>query len=276
VSSLDDVKVGLRKLGESAGNTSESPMFVTDEQHDLYVRRNKWSWAHGNPNSMLITPIGSMWEDGAYYHTKNMMMGVRKAGFMAWLAEINDSYCTAPYANLSAMRDDAMLRAQTLGVEWLLLIETDALPEPDTALKLVAAEAPVIAPIIIHPKTERGLGIPGYAAGVGVKPVRWVPTTMLLIRAGVLRCPEVRFGTTTTEGEFFRRLAHYNHQAFIHTDVILPIARPPSDFPLLPWGKRQELFAQVDAKRRQIPNRRSLLPNDPREIEGVYSPELFE
>jgi len=144
------------------------------------------------------------------------------------MEEIADDGMRVPYEALGQMRDEAISRAVTSGVEYLWMQDTDALPEPDTMTRLMGLELPIVAPVIID-GTGLSFSGPRYEPGQGVMKVRWCPYTGILIQTSLFSAlPGLRvMGDARGEGVFFLRLWSVAQQMLVDTNNELKIASSP-------------------------------------------------
>ncbi len=211
-------------------------IFANPAEQQLYAKRYSYSYPHGSPNSCLVASIGTMWSPGAWAKVADMVMYTRQQGFNCWWEELSDtSSVNQPMTN--TMRNDALLKASSIGVEYVLALDNDALPEPDMLVRLMNAEVTCIAPFISDTRAEEVcIGSPRRPTGQSQQPMKWVPFTALLLHTSILNCIGVRpFTDTGNEGQFFRLLARYGHRVWMDTDNQLLVASPPSYPGELSW-----------------------------------------
>ena len=232
--------------------------FYTKQQEELHKQQREFlPRAHVSPNSVLVAPIGVMWEGHSFEKVTGMVEHHHSAGFLCWLEEIPDPCVHFPHLDLGQMMDEAVIRAQGSGVEWVCLLHTDILPEPQLLTELMTPGAPVIAPATIHPDTGASISGPNLKPGQGIKLVRWFPWSFMLFRLSVFNCfPGERFfHGDSLEGPFFNRLWHYGHSAWLDTDHVLEMATQPSYAGRQTWNEFMDRMEQVHTKRLETPNR---------------------
>jgi len=198
--------------------------FSSREERALYEKQVAYGWPNSQPNSVYIACVGQMWATGSWEAVTKMMEATQEAGFNCWRQETSDPKIHIPYTDIESMRDSGAVEAMRLGFDYLCWIDNDIHPEPDLLLRLMASEKPVIVPFINGPAN---ISSPKYIFGQGVQPIKWAVLSMLLIKTTVLNClgPVPTTGLTG-EGDFFRRLAYYGHQAWMDTDSVLEASSP--------------------------------------------------
>uniref|UniRef100_A0A6M3JB92 Glycosyltransferase n=1 Tax=viral metagenome TaxID=1070528 RepID=A0A6M3JB92_9ZZZZ len=216
-----------------------------------------------------------MWSPGAWQKTVDMVVKSNKVGVCTWLHEMVDINAGIPYAHLNMMRDTACMYAHDTGFEWVLLIENDALPDEDMLIKLLNWDMPVVVPYIVDEVLDRPICSPYYKKGSGLQPVMWSVFTCMLINTKVLNCfPFAQpFDTVGIESGLFHKLRHFGHKVYQDTNTELKIAKRPA-YPVDHGGLEAEwkVWVELDKKRRQIPDRRPIDPEDKRQVNGIYMP----
>jgi len=263
----------------NANTGIELRFFASDIEKERVFKTQHFRPAHIRPGSTLVAPVGIMWEPGAWQKTVDMVVKSNKAGVCTWLHEMCDINAGIPYAHLNMMRDTACMYAHDAGFEWLLLIENDALPDEDLLLKLLNWDMPVVVPYIMDDVLKRPICAPFYKAGSGLQPVQWAVFTCMLINTRVLNCfPFAQpFANIAIESGLFHRLRHFGHKVYQDTNTELKIACRPC-YPVDHGGLEAEWksWVELDKKRRQVPNRAPIDPNDKRQVNGIYMPMGME
>jgi len=272
--SADD-KSSLATQNPNANTGIELRFFASDIEKERVFKSAQFRPPHLRPGSTLVAPIGVMWEPGCWQKTVDMVLRSNKAGVCCWLHEMVDINAGIPAAHLNIMRNTACMYAHDTGFDWLLLIENDALPEKDLLLKLLNWDMPVVVPYILDEKFGKPICAPFYKQGSGLQPVQWAVFTCVLINTRVLNCfPCAQpFTAVAIESGFFHKLRHFGHKAYQDTNTELKITRRPS-YPVDYGGLENEwkAWVEIDKKRRQIPDRRPIDPNDPHQVNGIYMP----
>lgn len=207
--------------------------FATPQERDAGRRKMDISWPHVRPDSVLVAAMGNHWPEGAWHRVVDMILETNRRGVYAALSEVQDR-CFDPYDSLGTMRNEAILEAQYEGFEWLLYVDCDIRPEPDTILRLLAWQMPIVAPLVVEPGTGKPLHGPAHAANGGLKPAKWCVLSMLLFRTTVFNCTGPRFwgdAIGADEGYHFKTLWLYGHRPWIDTNTQLVVGGKPT-YPL--------------------------------------------
>jgi len=249
--------------------------FATDAEKRVAEETGHTKFPHLRPDSVYVIAIGTNWEPGCWQHVIDMVSHTNESDVCCWFDEIPDNMATIPYSNLNPMRDAACLYAHSLGFEWVMLIENDALPEPDMLLRLLKWNMPVIVPYIEDKVIGQSIAAPVYERGIGLQPVQWSALTCVLIWCKVLNCfPDCSpFHDVVTESRFFNKLIHFGHRVYQDTDTNMKIAkRPCYAGGLSSLNKLWKFWEQTDKSRRREPDRRPIDPNSPNQIGDIYLP----
>lgn len=227
------------------------PIRVDRETHPLYFDSN-WPrdaidskllgnaphFSHLKPMSVLVTPIGNMWVENAWHRFQDMVVhSSEQIGRTVAVEEIHDN-CTLPFDHIGQMRNSAMLTALDGGFDWWFMIETDVLLEVDTLERLLAWDRPVIAPLMVDDEKGSPLTSPKLKANTGLQRVIWTVNTAILFNVKVFNAtgPDpwgTHFGLN--EYQFFQKLAHYGHHAYVDTNTVIHVAKAPSFPRNLSW-----------------------------------------
>lgn len=247
--------------------------YATDAEQKRMERKAKYP--HIRPDSVLVASIGTSWEPGAWQRVVDMVTYTNFHGVCCWFSEIPDTVSQLPYQNVNHMMDSACLTASNIGVEWLMLIQNDALPEPDLLMRLLEWQTPVVVPYIYDDVLGQPIAGPVYERDTGLQPVEWACFTCILIWSKVLNCFAdcAPFRNSTRESWFFSRLIHYGHRAYQDTNTELKIAtRPTYHGANESLGDLWEKWEEADQRRRRPPDRRPIDPNDLNQKAGIYLP----
>ena len=232
---------------------------MSEAEQELFNDQQEYSYPHSSPNSVFIGAIGNMWKPGAWQCVVDMIAHTRMSGFNCMMDEIGNT-TMIPWVGLSDMRNEAVARACRSGCEYALLIENDALPEPDMLIKLMSEEMPIVAPIIFDKEingAKVGIGLPQRIADNGIQPMRWVPLTAVLFKVNVFNATgPMPFASTTLESQLFQLLWHYGHRAWMQTDVELKVASQPQRMFTKDWKSLWEWLERTyDRMRNDEPDR---------------------
>lgn len=214
-------------------------------------------WPHIRPHSVLVAAMGNHWRQGSWQRVVDMVDYTQNQGVYAALHEIQDR-CFNPYDALGTMRNEAILTAVGEGFEYLCYLDNDVQPEPDTLIKLLTWNVPVIAPFIAEPGTGKGLHGPELKVNTGLQRAKWSVLSMLLFHTATFRATGPQFwrdAIGADEGWHFQQLQHwYGVPLFIDTNTTLVVGGRPL-YPLalnrLPSGsmKTVEQASRVAAAR---------------------------
>lgn len=254
-----------------------------EREHDVSKRREQLAFPHIHPGSTLVAPMGNLWTPGAWQRVLDMVMESNRQGHLTWLEEMPDSRGELPYAANPMQHDMAHIRARNAGMEYVLMLDCDVEPEPDTLVRLMRHELPIIVPFMKDEGNSKNLGReisygnPPWEKDSGIRPVQWATLSFLLIRSNVFNCfgGGPVFGGSLTERPFFERLWYYGHRAYMDTSVEVK-GRAPSFPGDMDFDERWERLKEVDKKRRVTPDRAPIDPDTKDVIEGVYLPNYAE
>ncbi len=253
--------------------------FANPAEQQMGKERLERSWGHVRPNSVLVAAMANHWAPGAWHRVADMLNYTTQTGLCCALDEIQDR-CFQPYDALGTMRNEAILHALNEGYEWLCYVDCDVEPEPDTLVRLIRWDMPIVAPYVVEPGTGKPLHGPMWPANTGLHTIRWCVLSMLLFRTSVFNCVGPRFwgdAMGADEGYHFKTLWHYGHRPYLDTNTRLVTASRPT-YPLatnrMTWEQRQEFWKRKLDGMRQPPDRRPYTQAvDPKlVIDGEYMP----
>lgn len=253
--------------------------YPTETERQLAVQKSMRQWAHIRPNSTLLCPMANHWAPGSWNKVVDMMKHtMEQGGIYVAMQEVQDR-CFNPYDALGTMRNEAIMEAECEGFEWLCYVDNDVQPQPDTLLRLLAYDLPVMAPLVIEPGTGKQLSGPPLQPNSGVHPAKWSVLSMLLFRVAVFRPFHGMFWSDAIgadEGIHFQRLfAETGHRLYIDTNTQLVVAGEPL-YPLainrFSWEERQKTIQDKIVKFLAPPDRRAINPFGPNVIDGDYMP----
>ena len=245
--------------------------------------RQAKGWMHVRPFSVYVAAIGNHWKPKSWAKVIDMVQYVNEHGMYAVFEEIQDR-CQEPYDALGVMRNETILRADYGGFEFVVNVDNDILPAPDTLFKMLRRmwrdQKTVMAPLVTEPGTGRPLHGPPAEAYSGTQPVRWNVLSFICFRTSIFRSyPSGGFWHDprgADEGFHYQKLYASGHLPFIDTESILEVQQAPT-YPLTidKQINRQEMWDARKKSFQEIPDRRPEDPNDPRVNEhGVYLPFL--
>ena len=254
--------------------TSASP-----EEAKRLQWRSQNEWNHQRPDSVYLAAIGNHWAPGSWQKVVDMFMYTTQHGFNVWFQEMQDR-CNDPYDALGTMRNEALIEATNFGFEWLCMVDTDILPEPDTLVRLLQWDMPIVAPFVSEPGSGRPLHGPTRQPGTGLKSVRWAVLSMLLFRTSVFHATGPKFWSDAIgadEGFHFKLLWYYGHRPYLDTNALLPVFKAPI-YPLsnnrLSYEERQATWKGKWEKLKLPPDRRAMDGYSKFITNGEYMPFL--
>lgn len=248
----------------------------TVAERDLIQWRQENTWDHASPKSVLVAVMGAHWRAQSWQLVTDMVHYTNAQGINIGLVEVMDR-CQNPYDALGAMRNEGIMKAKE-GWEYLLYVDCDVLPSPDTLVRLLAWDVAIVAPYVEEPGTGKPLHGPAKSKWSGLQAIRWSVLSMLLFRTSVFNAtgPELwNNAAGADEGYHFQKLWHYGHRPYLDTSLMLPVAQPPT-YPLATNRMaEQEAKSFWEIRREWLlapPDRSPIDPKDPRHIDGVYFP----
>jgi hypothetical protein len=250
------------------------PSFFSPIEAKLYTGQAVYGRPHSRPGSVSIVATGTMWRPGCWAAVADMFTYTQNLGIASWLSEIRDARTTIPYTQLGAMIDHACMQALNRGFEYVVLVQTDILPQPDLIMKLLSFELPIVVPLIIDPVSGKGVGGPNNERDTGLKPMRWVPFPLMLIKTSVFNCCNDFFGSQSTEDMTWERFWHYGHRPWQDTHSVLEMATHATRFGNLSYDEQHAWLRSVDERRRQEPDRSGPLDGSKQEyiFKEIYMP----
>jgi len=252
-------------------------MYPTPAEQELVRRKMEQSWPHMRPNSTLITAIGNHWKPGCWQKVVDMIQATNKAGTYCAFSEIQDRNFD-PFDAMGCMRNESFMMAEFEGFEWLLQIDNDVEPEPDTLLHLLKWDMPIVAPFVCEPGTGKPLHGPPQQVNTGLRPVKWCVLSMVLYNVGVIRAVGSRFWSDpmgADEGYHFMTLKGVAHRPYMDTNTVLTVRNTPH-YPLasnrLPKAERDAFWDKKRIALLPPPDRRPINVDDPNVVDGEYMP----
>ena len=192
----------------------------------------EYRYLHAYPQSILIAPIGNLWEEDCWWHLQNMMLHSAMQGYSISIQEMHDSSLFSNDA-IGLMRWSASMMARDSGVEWLLMVDNDALLEKDTLVRLLAHDRPVVFPLLNdleqrYPKEVAPLSNPpDLEAGHGLVPVRWSAMSVMLFNVKIFNTLDSH-AWWGTDYHFGQALNYLGHRIYVDTDTVVNVVRGPS------------------------------------------------
>ena len=196
---------------------------------------------HIRPSSVLVAPIGNMWDEGAWHRLQDMMLHTSMAGHSVSLQEMLDSSIFS-FEAIPMMRWSASMMARDGGIEWLFMVDNDALVEKDTLLRLLAHDVPVVFPMLDdlekrHPRVVTPLSSPDLTeSGMGLLPVRWAAMSCMLFNTKIFNVLD----PTAWRGNdylFAQALNFMGHRVYVDTDTVVKVTKGPTRHASKPYDE---------------------------------------
>lgn len=187
---------------------------------------------HVRPQSVLVTPIGNLWDKDAWWHLQDMMLATDQAGYSMSLQEVTDASLFS-FEAIPMMRWHASMLARDGGVEWILMVDNDALLEKDTLLRLLSHDRPVVFPYLEDmekklPRIVAPLSGPDILEpNQGLIPMRWAAMSVMLFNVRIFNV----LSETAWRGSdylFAQCLNFMGHRIYMDTDAIVKITHGPT------------------------------------------------
>ena len=218
---------------------------------------------HIRPQSVLIAPIGQLWEDGAWWRLQDMMLETAVAGHSVSIQEMRDPSIFS-FEAIPMMRWSASMMAREGGVEWVFMVDNDALVQKDTLLRLLAHDRPVVFPLIedlekkypriMAPMSDPDLVEPGH----GLVPVRWAVMSCMLLNVRIFNVLEP-LAWRGNDFVFAQALNYIGHRVCVDTDTVVQVTKGPArwaskDYDEL-WADHRKMWDRLrfEERNRQPP-----------------------
>lgn len=236
---------------------------------------------HIRPESILVTPIGNLWDEGGWWHLQDMLLHTATAGYSVSLQEMTDPSIFS-FEAIPMMRWSASMMARDSGVEWLLMVDNDVLVEKDTLLKLMAHDRPVVFPMLEDlekrlPRVIAPLSGPDFQEpGHGLVPVRWAAMSCMLFNVKIFNV----LTETAWRGSdylFAQCLNYIGHRIYMDTDTVVKVTKGPTRHASKEyegfWADHRTMWERLrdeDRDRRPPPNFNPLTDNGFVDKSGTY------
>lgn len=252
--------------------------FASPQEQQRQEAKNTDGWgAYLKPDSVLIAAMGAHWSPMSWAKVADMVAFTNQAGIYCGLIEVMDR-CSNPLDAMGTMRNEAIMLAKSAGYEYLCYVDNDVLPEPDTLVRLIQRQVPIIVPFIPEPGTARKLHGPERNPNTGVWPMKWSVLSMLLFWMPVFNSVGERFWSDAIgadEGFHFQALWCKGHRLYMDTDVQVVTTHKPN-YPLqmrsMTKEQREAHLEGMRERLRQPPDRRAIMDGNPKVINGIYMP----
>ncbi len=199
----------------------------------LYVLGDKKDsrFPHVFPESVLIAPVGNLWDEGGWWHLQDMMLYSTQAGYPISLHEMRDT-SPLPSQAIGLMRWQAAMFARDAGIEWVLMVDNDVMLEKDTLVRLLAHDRPVVFPLIHdllqeYPPEVTPISFPRLEPGNGLIPVRWAVMSVMLFNTRVFNSLD-SMAWWGNDHHFGQCLNYLGHKIYVDTDTVVPVTSGPT------------------------------------------------
>ncbi len=205
---------------------------VSNADAQVTGAKMEYHMPHIKPQSILVTPICNLWDDGAWWRLQDMLLHTANAGYSISLQEIKDAAIFS-FEAIPMMRWSASMLARDGGFEWCLMVDNDVLLEKDTLLRLLTHDRPVVFPMIEDlekrlPRIIAPLSGPDLSeSGHGLVPVRWAAMSCMLFSTKIFNALEA----TAWRGSdylFAQCLNFLGHRIYVDTDTIVKVTHGPT------------------------------------------------
>ena len=203
---------------------------ASDMQVSQKVR--EYHFPHIRPQSVLVAPIGNLWDEGGWWRLQDMMLHTAEAGHSISLQEFKDASLFS-FEAIPMMRWSAAMMARDSGIEWLLMVDNDVWVEKDTLIRLLAHDRPVVFPFIEDmekrlPRIIAPLSGPDLLEPhKGLVPVRWAAMSCMLFNVKIFNV----LSETAWRGSdylFGQCLNYLGHRIYVDTDAIIRVTHGPT------------------------------------------------
>lgn len=227
---------------EAIADKSTDPQ-VTASTWDVYANDRRaigekklaYHMPHVRPASILVTPIGQLYDEGVWWRLQDCLLETAKAGHSVSLEEMRTPASPAmlPSEAIFLMRWQASMYARDSGVEWLFMVDNDVWLEKDTLLRLIAHDRPVVFPFLEdmerrYPRIMAPLSGPDLTEpGQGLVPVRWAAMSCMLFNPKIFNHlePTAWMGDDV---QFAQCLNFLAHRIYVDTDTVVKLTKGPT------------------------------------------------
>lgn len=283
----DEARAELEAMGVDVISRSTHPVVIAsawDEAgHGAQVLGEKidYHFSHVFPNSTLIAPIGNLWEPDCWWHLQDMMLYSNQRGYSVSLQEVQDSNPLASQA-IGLMRWQAAMLARDGGVEWVLMVDNDALLEKDTLIRLLSHDRPVVFPLLENmnlkiPVEANPLSFPPMLKpGQGLVPVKWAAMSVMLFNVKIFNVLDSN-AWWGSDYHFNQALNFIGHRTYVDTNTLVKTVRGPgrtASMKYKEYWKNNQLFQDrlksEDRDRRPPPEFDPAFDDGILDKDGVY------
>lgn len=233
---LETVYMPFLPYGKRANIVEITPLVSTRT-----AREARGEPFHIMPYSTLIACMGTNWSPGSRLAVENMAKHTAASGIMTKMYEIPD-LCYIEGDALGTMRNEAYVKAMQEGWEFILYVDNDVLPDPDTLISLLGSRMELVVPIPEFRVPDSDMASIDHALTVhkmerdqGLAVIRSSVISFVLAEMTVFnRWDTGDFWDNAIgahEAHHFAKFRNHGHRLFVDTNVVVPILKPPH-FPL--------------------------------------------
>lgn len=228
----------LQALGIDAINRSTHPMACASSWDHagqgigLLGSKADYRYVHIYPQSILVAPIGNLWEENCWWRLQDMMLHTALAGYSISIQEMLDGSIFSSDA-IGLMRWSASMMARDSGVEWLLMVDNDVLLEKDTLVRLLSHDRPIVFPLLNDLEQKYPVEVAPLSAplrltqNTGLVPVRWSAMSVMLFNVKIFNVLDSH-AWWGTDYHFGQALNFLGHRIYVDTDAVVDVVRGPS------------------------------------------------
>ena len=246
---------------------------VTGTGEHLLGPKVQYRLPHIASQSIVVTVISNNWLEGGWHRVQDMLRYTEKAGYTVAFEEVDDM-SIMPNDAIGIMRSGASLLALDAGAEWCLMVDTDALLEQDTLMRLLQWDRPIVFPYLVDlEKRYPGspLSYPKLEPNTGLQPVVWAAASVMLFNTKVFNCLDA-YAWHGSDYHFAQHLAHYGHRIHVDTDTIVSVSRGPTYDQSKTWDElRVSQRSGYERRQNQDRDRRPPPGFDPAFGEGMVT-----
>lgn len=227
--------VGITERNIVDRSTHPAAQFITWDvtKPDAFALGKKamYRLPHVRPESILIAPIGNLWEENTWWRLQDAALAAARAGHsISWHEQTDHSFFS--WDAIPQMRWSSAMLARDSGVQWCLMVDNDALLEKDTILRLVAHDRPVVFPIIEDleqrlPELIAPLSMPRLERGKGLQPVVWSAMSCMLFNPKIFNVLDP-LAWRGSDYHFAQALNYIGHRIYVDTDTVVKVVRGPT------------------------------------------------
>jgi hypothetical protein len=226
--------------------------------------------------SILITVMSNMWEEGCWHRFQDMVKYTEEQGYDVSYQEIDNYSFVMPRDAIGTMRSMAAMMALDAGVEWCFMVDTDVQLEKDTLIRLLQWDRPVIYPYLVDLEDKwpgATLMRPVRQQGTGLQPVVWAAMSAMLFNTKVFNALPAHawYGH---DFHFAQYLGHVGHRIYVDTSAVVNCVKGPSRHGAWTWEQIWDGMEKTYKKMREEDrDRRPPTGFDPTFGEGEITPD---